>query len=96
MHTCELFFTAISHALLQTVQLVLHLFVLSLCLLALSPTKKKKDTHMHCKKTEGLPFQKFLTAIAGQRDVWSYLPIAVHRHSNEQQHGQDDHWDDDV
>lgn len=63
-HTCELFFTAIAHTLLQTLQLVLHLFVLSLRLLALSPTNKKereRDKHMHpsvlfCfKESSGLP-----------------------------------------
>lgn len=39
-----------------------------------------------------------MTAIARQRShlVRSYLPIAVHRHNNKQQHGQDHRWDDDV
>lgn len=88
--TCELLLAAVAHALLQVGQLVLHLLVLSLRLLALPPVWGEKVR-------EKKKVSQSSGVLLGRCTLGNVVlsPVAVNGDGDYQQHGDDDGGDDD-
>lgn len=102
--TSEFLLAAVPYTLFQILQLVFHLLILPLCLLTLSPEQMSKTCisapqyKLILKWTSSVQFRFIILSI-----VWHEVdpiklqsPVAVHRYSDDEQHGYNDRRDDDV